>query len=47
MHFNVSPLIEVSDDGTTGTAFWYLWELARTSMDGGSSHGMQDLNHDS
>ena len=35
MHFNVAPLIEVSDDGTTGTAFWYLWELARTSLDGG------------
>jgi SnoaL-like domain len=36
MHFNVAPLIEVSDDGTTGTAFWYLWELARTSLDGGT-----------
>jgi hypothetical protein len=35
MHFNVAPLIEVSDDGATGTAFWYLWELARTSLDGG------------
>jgi hypothetical protein len=23
MHFNVAPLIEISDDGTTGTAFWY------------------------
>jgi hypothetical protein len=36
MHFNVAPLIEVSDDGMTGTAFWYLWELARTSLDGGT-----------
>ena len=35
MHFNVAPLIEIADDGTRANASWYLWELARTSMDGG------------
>jgi hypothetical protein len=36
MHFNVAPLIELSEDGTSGVATWYLWELARTSMAGSS-----------
>ena len=33
MHFNVAPLIEILDDGCSGSAFWYLWELARTQME--------------
>jgi hypothetical protein len=36
MHFNISPLIEISDAGTSGKVFWYLWELARTSLGGRS-----------
>ena len=36
MHFNVAPLIDLSDEGSSGAASWYLWELARTSL-GGSS----------
>lgn len=28
LHYNVSPFVEVSDDGLTAHAFWYLWELA-------------------
>jgi hypothetical protein len=36
MHFNVAPLIDLSEDGISGGASWYLWELARTSL-GGSS----------
>ena len=34
MHYNVAPLIELSEDGTSGSASWYLWELARTSLSG-------------
>jgi hypothetical protein len=34
MHFNVAPLIEVSEEGSTGAASWYLWELARTRLQG-------------
>ena len=34
MHYNVAPLIEVSEDGTSGSASWQLWELARTSLSG-------------
>ncbi len=37
MHFNVAPLIELTADGTEGTAFWYLWELARTGLDGSTA----------
>ncbi len=36
MHYNVAPLIELSEDGTSGSASWYLWELARTSLSGSS-----------
>lgn len=36
MHYNVAPLIELSEDGKSGSASWCLWELARTSL-GGSS----------
>ena len=36
MHYNVAPLVELSEDGTTGSASWYLWELARTSLKGSS-----------
>jgi hypothetical protein len=36
MHYNVAPLIELSEDGTAGSASWYLWELARTSLNGSS-----------
>ena len=36
MHYNVAPLIELSEDGTSGSASWYLWELARTSVSGSS-----------
>jgi len=32
MHYNVAPVIELSEDGNSGTAFWYLWELARTTL---------------
>src|SRR5215510_6275225 len=28
LHYNISPFVEVSEDGTTASAFWYLWELA-------------------
>lgn len=28
LHYNISPLIEVAEDGTAAHAFWYLWELA-------------------
>ncbi|HKZ79377.1 MAG TPA: nuclear transport factor 2 family protein [Pyrinomonadaceae bacterium] len=28
LHYNISPLIEVSEEGRTAQAFWYLWELA-------------------
>jgi hypothetical protein len=28
LHYNISPFIELSEDGTTANAFWYLWELA-------------------
>jgi len=34
MHYNVAPLIDVSGDGTSASASWYLWELARTSLSG-------------
>jgi hypothetical protein len=27
IHFMVSPLITLADDGRTGTCQWYLWEL--------------------
>jgi uncharacterized protein (TIGR02246 family) len=28
LHYNISPVIEISEDGQTAHAFWYLWELA-------------------
>ena len=28
LHFNISPLIEISEDGASAEAFWYLWEPA-------------------
>ncbi|CAN5772034.1 hypothetical protein BH20ACI3_BH20ACI3_32650 [soil metagenome] len=28
LHYNISPFIEVAEDGKTANAFWYLWELA-------------------
>ena len=28
LHYNVSHFAEVSEDGKTANAFWYLWELA-------------------
>lgn len=28
LHFNISPLVEVSRDGTKAQASWYLWEPA-------------------
>lgn len=37
MHFNVAPLIELLEDATSGSASWYLWELARTCLDGKSA----------
>jgi hypothetical protein len=40
MHYNVAPLIELSEDGTSGSASWCLWELARTSL--GSSSERQN-----
>ena len=27
MHFPVSPLIEISDEGKSAHGFWWLWEL--------------------
>lgn len=27
IHFMVSPLVTLADDGRTGTCQWYLWEL--------------------
>ncbi len=34
LHYLVSPDIEISDDGKTATAFYYLWEPAATSRTG-------------
>lgn len=28
LHFNISPLIEMGEDGTSARASWYLWEPA-------------------
>src|SRR6266487_1095676 len=28
LHYNISPLIEIAQDGGTAQAFWYLWDLA-------------------
>lgn len=28
LHYNISPFIEVAQDGKMANAFWYLWELA-------------------
>ncbi|MBA2526246.1 MAG: nuclear transport factor 2 family protein [Pyrinomonadaceae bacterium] len=28
LHYNISPFVEVAEDGKTANAFWYLWELA-------------------
>ena len=28
LHYNIPSIIEVSDDGKSATASWYLWELA-------------------
>jgi len=28
LHYNISPLVELNNDGRTARAFWYLWELA-------------------
>jgi hypothetical protein len=37
LHYNVSPFVEVSDNGKTANAFWYLWELA--NMPGAGTGG--------
>lgn len=29
LHYMVSPLIEVGEDGRTARGFWYLWEIAK------------------
>lgn len=29
LHYMVSPLIEVAEDGKTARGFWYLWEIAK------------------
>jgi hypothetical protein len=36
MHYNVAPLIDLFEDGVSGSASWCLWELARTSLSGSS-----------
>lgn len=28
LHYNISPSIQIAEDGLTAAAFWYLWELA-------------------
>jgi hypothetical protein len=28
LHFNISPLIEINEDGASAAASWYLWEPA-------------------
>lgn len=28
LHYNISPFVELAEDGKTAHAFWYLWELA-------------------
>jgi len=35
LHYMVSPLIEISPDGTTAACFWYLWELSQMPGPGG------------
>lgn len=35
LHFPASPLIDISEDGTSAKAFWWLWELATLREDGG------------
>jgi len=35
LHFPASPLIDISEDCTSATAFWWLWELATLREDDG------------
>lgn len=35
IHFMISPLIVLSDDGRSGTCQWYLWELCTIQQDDG------------
>lgn len=37
IHFNVSPVIDISENGESAKAFWYLWELARARFDGNTA----------
>ncbi|MEQ8166511.1 MAG: nuclear transport factor 2 family protein [Alphaproteobacteria bacterium] len=37
LHYNTSPLVEVAEDGRTATMFWYVWEVANVTPEGGGT----------
>lgn len=35
IHYMISPLVELAEDGRTARCHWYLWELCTMAEDGG------------
>lgn len=36
LHFMTTPIVEIGADGTSATAFWYLWETAKARESAGA-----------